>query len=386
MDGVAETLARSLLHEGYALYPYTPGTTKNSTPTPFGIVYPPAYAAQLATTHARGRIECVLEAGDDAVLEAEVLFLQPSGETHQAIERRLAITPTPLDLLGAQPAGAELESDGVGVALRLETKPLSDGFTHVSLEVSNTTELQLDQVAEMDRKAALLVSLISVQLLVSTTKGKFVSPLERDGAAGEAVATCESVNSWPVLASARDDVVLGAPIFLPDHPRIAPESRVDMFDNTEIEEALLLHVHALSDGERAELEKGDPAVREMIEKAAATTPADIMALHGRLEDVGAQIPEWSEPEPGHPNPGEEEIRVGGRVIRKGSEVVLRPPDDGDVYDRMLAGRTGTVERIYYDYDGEVHIGVTINNDPSQELYRETGRYHFFKATEVEVIQ
>ena len=34
---------RSLLYEGYALYPYTPGV-KNATPTPFGIVYPPAYA------------------------------------------------------------------------------------------------------------------------------------------------------------------------------------------------------------------------------------------------------------------------------------------------------------------------------------------------------
>ena len=386
MDGVAETLARSLLHEGYALYPYTPDTTKNSTPTPFGIVYPPAYAAQLATTHARGRIECVLEAPADAVLEAEVLFLQPSGERHQAAERRLATIPTPLDAVAEHPASAELQTEGVGVTLRLEAEPITGEFTKVCLEVCNTTELPAEAVADMDRKAALLVSLISVQLLISTTKGKFVSPLERDGAAGEAIASCQSVNSWPVLASPRDDVVLGAPIFLPDHPRIAPESRVDMFDNTEIEEALLLHVHALSDGERAELEKGDPAVREMIEKAAATTPEDIMALHGRLEDVGAQIPEWSEPEPGHPNPGEEEIRIDGRLIRKGSEVVLRPPDDGDVYDRMLAGRTGTVERIYYDYDGEVHIGVTINNDPSQELYRETGRYHFFKATEVEVIQ
>ena len=39
-----ERLVDSLLYEGYALYPYTPGATKNATPTPFGIVYPPAYA------------------------------------------------------------------------------------------------------------------------------------------------------------------------------------------------------------------------------------------------------------------------------------------------------------------------------------------------------
>jgi hypothetical protein len=45
-----EQLVESLLYEGYALYPYTPGASKNSTPTPFGIVYPPAYAETLAST------------------------------------------------------------------------------------------------------------------------------------------------------------------------------------------------------------------------------------------------------------------------------------------------------------------------------------------------
>ena len=46
-DGSSSTeIVRSLLYEGYALYPYTPGATKNATPTPFGIVYPPVYAAR----------------------------------------------------------------------------------------------------------------------------------------------------------------------------------------------------------------------------------------------------------------------------------------------------------------------------------------------------
>ena len=45
---------------------------------------------------------------------------------------------------------------------------------------------------------------------------------------------------------------------LPDHPQIAPESRGSLFDSTEIEEALLLHVQALSDEERAEIAEQDP--------------------------------------------------------------------------------------------------------------------------------
>ena len=63
------------------------------------------------------------------------------------------------------------------------------------------------------------------------------------------------MNTWPVLASPEDDVMIGAAIVLPDHPRIAPESRGNLFDNTEIEEALVLHVHALSD-ERARRDRG----------------------------------------------------------------------------------------------------------------------------------
>ena len=79
-----------------------------------------------------------------------------------------------------------------------------------------------------------------------TGGGRFVSPLE---------APCDNVNTWPVLASPDDDVMLGAAIVLPDHPQLAPESRGNLFDNTEIEEALLLHVHALSDA-RARGDRG----------------------------------------------------------------------------------------------------------------------------------
>ena len=50
MPADLERLIDSLLYEGYALYPYTPGATKNATPTPFGILYPPSYAAGFSST------------------------------------------------------------------------------------------------------------------------------------------------------------------------------------------------------------------------------------------------------------------------------------------------------------------------------------------------
>ena len=71
-----EELVDTLLYEGYALYPYTPGATKNATPTPFGIVYPPAYAQALDTTYDHLELRCVVEG--DGEVTAEVRFLRPA--------------------------------------------------------------------------------------------------------------------------------------------------------------------------------------------------------------------------------------------------------------------------------------------------------------------
>src|ERR1700730_7070702 len=92
MADALEQLVDSLLYEGYALYPYTPGATKNATPTPFGIVYPPVYAATLTSTFDHLELRCVLEAPPDAVLGAEVRFLAPNGERHQAHARRVTLS------------------------------------------------------------------------------------------------------------------------------------------------------------------------------------------------------------------------------------------------------------------------------------------------------
>ena len=89
-----ERLLTTLLYEGYALYPYTPGATKNATPTPFGIVYPPVYAAGGGHTYDRARMQLVLEpAAPDAPVGGTVAFLEPSGERHQGVERRIELGP-----------------------------------------------------------------------------------------------------------------------------------------------------------------------------------------------------------------------------------------------------------------------------------------------------
>jgi hypothetical protein len=84
-------------------------------------------------------------------------------------------------------------------------------------------------------------------------------------------------------------------------------------------------------------------------------------------------------------PGEQRLEVDGVVYELGGKIVLRPGVDRDPYDKMLHGRVATLERIMVDYDGKVHLGVTVDDDAAQEILRETGRYLFFFKDEVEVL-
>ncbi|HXB66108.1 MAG TPA: hypothetical protein VNV42_14660 [Solirubrobacteraceae bacterium] len=411
-----QQLLDSLLYEGYALYPYTPGATKNATPTPFGIVYPPAYARALPSTFDHLELRCVLEAVPDAVLEAELRCLIATGARHQARAETLAL---PGAMVGAL-AGCAVErevllqtAEGLTLCvwLGLSARELQagSGVKHPGVErpgverryqtllrVENRTAVS----SGLDRAAALRRSLLSSHPVMRVRGGHFISPLERP---------CGSTNTFPVLATARDDAVIGTTIVLPDHPQIAPESRGALFDSTEIEEALLLHVLALSDAEREEIGRQDPAVSAMVARAAASSPQDILALHGRVTlrdprprdaprplrdplpggQQPARDPYTTEPpqEPvglHDPRAGEEAASVDGVVFRRGATVLIKPGREADLQARMLEGRSATIERILTDYDGKVHFGVTIDGDPGQDLMRDTGRYLYFFAPELEL--
>ncbi len=79
-----DELVESLLYEGYALYPYTPGRTKNATPTPFGIVYPPAYAETMPAGFDHLRLDCALVADEGAAVSRHRALPQAGGERHEA--------------------------------------------------------------------------------------------------------------------------------------------------------------------------------------------------------------------------------------------------------------------------------------------------------------
>jgi hypothetical protein len=367
----------SLLYEGYALYPYTPGAVKNATPTPFGIAYPPAYASASGSTFDHLQMECLLEAGPRARVTGRVAFLQTTGERHEAVERRIGLPPHEVAGLVDREEVHTFSNEEVEGRLELAASLVEAGTWRVRLRVINTTTVE--NAGSLDRGAALRSSLLSTHPVCETSEGRFVSPLEAEG--------CVNTNTWPVLATKGEDAVVGAAIVLPDHPMLSPKSRGNLFDNTEIEEALLLHIHSLTDDEKAAIEQQDPAVKEMVQRALQTTPSDILDLHGAFAPSASAV-SMAPPEVA----GESRVEVDGVSFERGAKVILRPgeraraEDRKDAYDSLLQGKAATIERIYLDYEDRIYFGVTIDDDPGRELMRDSGRFLFFFVDEVELIE
>jgi hydrogenase maturation protease len=87
-------------------------------------------------------------------------------------------------------------------------------------------------------------------------------------------------------------------------------------------------------------------------------------------------------------PAPRSASVGGREIRKGSLVRLRPKAGGDVFDLALADRLAAVESLEQDADGRIHVTVTLEDDPGRDLgaMRALGHRFFFGLDEVEPVE
>lgn len=82
------------------------------------------------------------------------------------------------------------------------------------------------------------------------------------------------------------------------------------------------------------------------------------------------------------------VHVGRSEFRPGDRVRLRPKAGGDIFDMALAGRAATIESIEQDFEGRIHLAVTIDEDPGRDLgeLRQPGHRFFFAPEEVEPLE
>ncbi len=78
------------------------------------------------------------------------------------------------------------------------------------------------------------------------------------------------------------------------------------------------------------------------------------------------------------SPGEVVKMVDGIMYSKGDKVRLKLGHRrSDASDILINGRIATIEIIYTDYEDKVHIAVTLDDDPGQDMQRDLGIYRFF---------
>lgn len=79
------------------------------------------------------------------------------------------------------------------------------------------------------------------------------------------------------------------------------------------------------------------------------------------------------------------VLVGVTRVRPGDRVRLQPRSRADIFDLALAGRTGTIASIEQDYEGQVYLAVTVEDDPGKDLGEQLrpGHRFFFSPDEVE---
>jgi hypothetical protein len=348
LDDRVRSIADAVMYEGYLLYPYRASSVKNRQRWNFGVLYPRAYAeAQRGADRWSLRAECLVTGapGVDALLRFVQLTPRPDSTWQEATAREM-------------PPGNFVVDELIG-SMDVRVQPVADGVWKIVVEVENRTSFTGDRD---DRDAALLRSFASAHLVLQARGGRFVSLLDPPPELAEAVASCKNEGVYPVLIG--DDAMLASPIILYDHPRVAPESRGDLFDGTEIDEILTLRIMTLTDDEKREASATDERARRLIERTEALTASDLMAMHGR---------------------GERSVTIAGVTLRAGDRVRLRPRRGADIVDVALAGKSATIASIEQDFEDRVHVAVTIDDDPGRDLgaLGQPGHRFFFSPEEVE---
>ncbi|MDR0342753.1 MAG: hypothetical protein LBI49_06455 [Nocardiopsaceae bacterium] len=470
----ARKVADAVLYEGYLLYPYRQSSQKNQVRFQFGVLMPPAFVAADSSERSASRTECLAEPRGAAEVDITVRFLRLQRRLVQAVTPggglretdRLEVDGTeftswdeadecehrfrvPLaDLLGSglqrefRSGSAETDEEltdaqghvagrllrhraAVDLAVRASAELLPGPYGAVRLQV-RAENRTAPPAPPGTRDEALRHAMLAVHLLIGIDGGTFLSLTDPPEWAAPAAAACVNEGTWPVLAGPPEcrNLLLSAPVILPDHPEIAPESAGDLFDATEIDEILTLRTLALTDTEKAEARATDPRAAQLIDRLDDMPPEMMDKLHGAIRyletasprpagqgpagtesagmdfptdfpgrefpDQGATarpaVPWWDPGADSSVSPETDRVLIAGVAVARGSRVRMRPGSRrADAQDLFLAGRDAVVEAVLQDVDGQVHVAVSPASDPVAELQRSHGRFLYFAPDEIEPV-
>jgi len=353
-------IARSVLYEGYLLYPYRPSALKNARRCTFGTLYPESQIAGAGgPDRSNFHSEMLFRGPADTKISVLGRYLLDEEETEVAFETTLA----------------ESRRNQLGDAeISFSSALVRDDLHRLTVSLRNTGDSQ---------------SLISAHAVVSVDAGELISLTDPPAGVAADASVCRNEGVWPVLIGqpSSHDTVLAAPIILPDYPEIARESAGDLCDATEIEEILTLRILTLTDQEKAEVRASESRARHILEQAEGLPMEHMLKLHGTIRGLAPSLGEpWSNWDTWANRPPVDTIDVNGTPLKAGDRVRLRPGGRSDIFDIALEGRTAVIAGIEQDFENNVHVAVVIDDDPGRDLgeMRQTGHRFFFSPEEIEL--
>src|SRR5579875_430278 len=330
-------------------------------------------------------MECIALCSEQSRIACSLRFLQlvsrntGEREWQEAIEQRFAANLLSVSELTHTAhlehfsfPGGEDETAGVvrrrcalHAQIEISAVHIRDNVFRLTIRAGNTTGYQPQK-----RDGALLHSLASAHAVLHIENGEFVSQTDAPDEFQDAAAGCQNTGVWPVLVGEMGarTTMLGAPIILYDYPQIAPESKGDLFDGTEIDEILILRILTLTDEEKEEMRRSDEHARRILERLETTPPEHFIGLHGTIRNL------------------QNKNAAGFRSeFKKGDRVRLRPRKRADIFDTLLEGKIAIIEAVEEDFEGNIHFAVVIEEDPGRDLgeMRQAGHRFFFSTQEVE---
>jgi hypothetical protein len=244
----------------------------------------------------------------------------------------------------------------------------------------------------------------SAHLRLGLESGAFVSLLEPSAELEAEARACVQDGVFPVLAGETCDRsrLLCSPIILYDYPQVAPESAGDFFDGTEMDEMLALRVMTLTEEEKAEMRRGDPHARAILERTETLPNEQLLKVHGAVrglrriteaESVATAEPATPGPimdpwDPFAEHPPLESVQVFGVELHKGDRVRIWPQKKADIMDMALEGKVAVIEAIEQDLEGNVQFAVVLDDDPGRDMgmLRQAGHRFFYSPEEIEPLR
>jgi hypothetical protein len=401
----AERIAKTLLYEGYVLYPYRPSALKNHQRWMFGTLLPKCEGRVDSLENPSSlQAECVALVSARTVLKMKFRFLHlterdqrfPSEDSSDAIgeaqEREVVFGPVLVsDLVsnsvdipfyfGVNDATKETEAALRG-HIHIEACAIQNNLSKITAKAENCTPLSDSRSTPAVR--LLSRSLASPQLLFGIENGEFLSLLDPPEQFRAAVANCRNFGVFPVLVGENSDrsMMLATPIILYDYPQVAPESSGDFYDATEIDELLVLRLKTLSDEEKTQIQRAKLQPRQILDRAEGLSTRTMASLHGRVRMLDLSA---AEKITGEHQTARDSLQIVTPTCKIGDRVRLCPRKSADIMDIALKGQVAIVESTETDYEGNLHVAVVLENDPGAEFgfQRQIGHRFFFSPEELE---